>query len=168
MSKLKSNTEEINPPEVVIVSYHESLAPWFKSINVEWLNKHFDVTPQDLDILENPERIINSGGEILFAIVGENVVGTAAILKIDVATVELIKMGVDSSFQGKGVGKALMAEVLNEAIKMKATKIILETAMSLVPAISLYKKAGFIQTSGEEPHPIFGRTTFKMEKVLNS
>ena len=151
---------------IEIISYEISLAPWFKLINLEWLNQYYQVTKEDLEILERPERIIDSGGQILFARLNREIVGTAALLVIDKDTVELIKMGVSSGMQGKGIGQALMEGIIAVAKNMHAKTIKLETAKPLLAAISLYKKFGFIQTSGEELHPVFGRITFKMEKRL--
>lgn len=166
MVDTKTWREGADFPEIEIIHYDPALASLFESINVEWLNEYFHVTPQDLEILRNPQRIINSGGIILFARVNESIFGTAALVKIDIETVELIKMGVSSKMKGMGIGKALLQAIIKEAKNMGAKKIILETAKPLVAAISLYQKEGFVQTSGEETHPLFGRTTFKMEKIL--
>jgi GNAT superfamily N-acetyltransferase len=152
--------------KVEIIHFENSLASDFKRLNIEWLSKYYNVTPQDLEILDNPKRIIDEGGKILFVRVDGIIGGTAAILRTNQDTVELIKMGVTSTMQGKGIGRILMNSVIEEAKKMKVGKITLETAIPLQAAISLYKKSGFVQTSEEETHPVFGRMTFKMEKIL--
>ncbi|HNQ61996.1 MAG TPA: GNAT family N-acetyltransferase [Bacteroidia bacterium] len=149
-----------------IIFYKPELALAFKEINIEWLEKYFHVTGADLEILNNPEKIINSGGLILFAKVGTNVVGTAALEKVDDEVYELIKMGVRSEMQGKGIGKLLLHSILEEARKLNARKVLLETAAPLTAAIALYKKGGFIRVGEEEKHPKFGRITFKMLKLL--
>jgi len=151
---------------VEIIFYTPELAKAFNEINVEWLEKYFHVTPEDLEILNNPEQIIHGGGLILFAKLGNDIVGTAALEKVDDATYELIKMGVKSEMQGRGIGKKLLDAIIEQAEKLNAKKILLETAVPLVAAISLYKKAGFIQMGEEEIHPKFGRRTFKMEKII--
>ncbi len=152
--------------DIQIIPYHPSLAPWFKKLNMEWLEHYYYVTEEDLLILDHPEKIIASGGEILFAKYKDEIIGTAALNKISDQVVELIKMGVSAHMQGFGAGKKLLDAIISLAVKMKFEKIILETATPLNAAISLYKKSGFIQTSGEELHPVFGRITFKMEKNL--
>ena len=166
MNPTKSKKAENAALKVEIISYLPHLAPWFKLINLEWLNQYYEVTQEDLEILESPERIIQSGGQILFALVDEQIVGTAALLRIDTDTVELIKMGVSSGMQGKGIGQALMEGIITASKNMYAKTIKLETATPLIAAISLYKKFGFVQTSGEEVHPVFKRITFKMKKKL--
>jgi len=149
-----------------IIFYTPELAKAFKEINIEWLDKYFHVTPEDLEILNHPEQIIDGGGLILFAKLGNDIVGTAALEKVDDTTYELIKMGVTSAMQGRGIGKKLLDAIIKEAEKLNAKIILLETAVPLVAAISLYKKAGFIQVGEEETHPKFGRRTFKMEKII--
>lgn len=151
---------------VKILDFEPKLAIFFKTINAEWLNHYYSVTKQDLDILDHPENIINAGGAVIFTEVNSEIVGTGALIRVNDETVELIKMGVKLNMHGRGVGNALMEGLIQKAVEMNAKKILLETASPLKAAISLYQKHGFIQTSDEEIHPVFGRKTFKMEKSL--
>ena len=57
---------------------------------------------------------------------------------------ELTKMAVDDSHQGKGIGKLLMHAVLDRAHSMSPSKIFLLTSSSLEAANSLYAKSGFV------------------------
>ena len=149
-----------------IVQYSEKFNGYFKSLNVEWLNKYYSITAADLEILENPERIIQEGGYVFFAVLDDVVVGTCAIVPHEVHSCELIKMGVRENYQGKGIGKLLLEKVIEHAREKGFRTMTLETASTLEAAVSLYKKIGFVQTSPEEKHPKFGRMTFKMEMKL--
>ncbi|MBK7851874.1 MAG: GNAT family N-acetyltransferase [Bacteroidetes bacterium] len=149
-----------------IVQYSEKFNGYFKSLNVEWLNKYYSITAADLEILENPERIIQEGGYVFFAVLDDVVVGTCAIVPHEVHSCELIKMGVRENYQGKGIGKLLLEKVIEQAREKGFRTMTLETASTLEVAVSLYKKIGFVQTSPEEKHPKFGRMTFKMEMKL--
>ena len=156
----------MNSQVIQIHQYRSEWKNYFRDLTVEWLLKYFSVTEEDEKILANPGKIISDGGVVLFATYRGEIAGTLALLKKDNQVVELIKMGVKESFHGHGIGKALMDAAILHAREMNAKIIFLETATKLTAAISLYKKAGFIQTGEEEIHPVFKRRTFRMELDL--
>jgi GNAT superfamily N-acetyltransferase len=55
----------------------------------------------------------------------------------------LIHMVVDNDYRRQGIGQALVEAVINEAHKLGATKVWLDTLSMLEDAISLYKRNGF-------------------------
>lgn len=152
--------------KVQVVPYDPSLKSYFRSLNVEWLDHYYSVTQEDLDILDHPEKIIATGGSVFFAKTADGVLGTCALLKGDHDDFELIKMGVSPDARNMGIGSLLMEACISDAKRKNAKLITLETAVPLKAAIHLYKKYGFVQTSEEYTHPVFKRTTFKMELVL--
>jgi GNAT superfamily N-acetyltransferase len=152
---------KINIPE--IIQYEPALKPEFKRLNYEWLNKYFFVTAEDDKMLSDPEKIIRDGGCILFARIRENIVGTCALIKVSPEEYEVAKMAVTEMEQGKKIGHLLMNAIINEARNRSARIISLETAKPLKAAIALYQKFGFLPTTEERIHTIFGRTTFRME-----
>lgn len=77
---------------------------------------------------------------------GENVVGTAALKKLADGKCELKSLYLLQSYHGKGLGRQLLNTALREAEKKGITKIYLDSLSSSIRAISLYKKAGFIET----------------------
>lgn len=135
----------------------------FKEINLEWLSAYFSVTPADLDQLENPHRIIDEGGTILFILVDGIAVGTLALVCKTDGSMELAKMGVLSGFRGKGLGRRLISEAIEIANASCAKGLYLDTVEVLKPAITLYESVGFIRVGEPVVHPLFGRTTFRME-----
>lgn len=151
---------------VEIIEFKSELRHHFRLLNEEWLNEYYFVTESDTEILSNPEKIIEDGGFVFFAIEDSIVLGTCALLKHDNSIFEIIKMGVKKDSQNKGVGSLLMRACVETAIKNKAKKLSLETAIPLKAAIHLYRKFGFIQTSEEYTHQVFKRTTFTMELIL--
>ncbi len=63
---------------VTIVPFHPDLVPAFARLNREWIEQLFRLEPADLKTLENPvASIIAPGGQIFFAMDGEEPVGTA-------------------------------------------------------------------------------------------
>ena len=54
-----------------IIEYQPLYKDDFKRINVEWIETYFKIEPHDLEQLEAPEEIINGGGQIFLAKLGE-------------------------------------------------------------------------------------------------
>jgi DNA-binding MarR family transcriptional regulator/GNAT superfamily N-acetyltransferase len=151
--------------EAEIVDFAPGLREHFKTLNLEWLEAHFSVEPVDEEVLSNPERVIlEPGGFIFFARIGEEIVGTCALLKQG-ARFELTKMAVTERFRGRQAGKKLMLHALEVARRERASSVFLVTNSSLKPAISLYRKVGFRVTQAG-PHPKYGRGDLTMELDL--
>lgn len=155
--------------EVEIIDYAPELKGYFKSLNLEWLEKYFYVEPIDERILSNPdENIISKGGAILFARYDDSIVGTCALKYEGNDRYELTKMAVTEKYQGKQIGKKLMQVSLEKAKEIGAEEVILYTHSSLIAAVNLYKKTGFKQIPlSEEDRSLYERTDIKMSiKIL--
>lgn len=125
--------------------FSSELAPYFDSINREWINDMFKLEAIDERVISNPQReIIEKGGHIWFALHPElGVVGTCALMKKDEGTFELTKMGVVSTARGLKVGEALLQHVVKEAEDIATKLLFLLTNSSCEAAIHLYEKNGF-------------------------
>lgn len=152
--------------DIRIVHFTPNFKDDFYTLNAQWLNHYYFITPEDEVLLVNPEKIIEKGGGVFFALNGNIAVGTCAIVPESSSIFELIKMGVDPNVQGNGIGSLLMKACIEFAKERKADLITLETAVPLKAAIHLYEKFGFVKTSEEYTHPVFKRVTFKMQLLL--
>jgi ribosomal protein S18 acetylase RimI-like enzyme len=150
--------------EVKIVDYARKYRRYFEQHNVEWLEKYFTVEPVDVEIFENCERILEDGGAIIFAKIGDEVVGTCALLKQGDGF-ELAKMAVTEKWRGRHIGKKLLVAALDRARELGARTVFLLTNSSLVPAVSLYRSVGFRVTHCG-PHPKYARSDLAMELEL--
>jgi DNA-binding MarR family transcriptional regulator/predicted GNAT family N-acyltransferase len=151
---------------VEILRYSPRYKKNFKELNYEWLNKYFKVEELDEEILSNPEEIIiNKGGEIFFARINGEIIGTCAAIKIDDNTYELAKMAVTEKAQGKQAGKKLAFAVIGFAYSNEAKAVILETNSGLHSAISLYESIGFKSVPGMFDSK-YSRQTFRMKLDL--
>lgn len=138
--------------EIEIVGYAPIYKDAFKRLNEEWIEKHFVMEEADHKVLDHPEeQIISKGGHILFAVRGELVAGTCAIIKSNHQTFEfdLAKMGVDPRYRGNGIGFKLGVAAIQKAKELGAKNVFLESNTLLAPAINLYKKLGFVEFHGE-------------------
>ena len=154
-------------PEVEIIGYRKDLAPHFRALNEAWLKKFFSIEPKDVEVLGDPDTfIIQKGGHIYFAKLGNEIVGTFALIPEGKGVYELGKMAVKEEYQGRSIGNKLLQHCLVQARVLGASKVILYSNTILGPAIHLYQKWGF------EEVPLgasdYKRSNIKMEKVITS
>ena len=129
---------------VEILDYSPKHKEHFRRLNYDWLEKYFEVEELDKKILMNPEEeIIRKGGDVIFARLGKDIVGTTAILKTDDETFEIAKMAVDEKVQGRQIGRRLSDEAIARARQRGAKKLILKTDHRLRAAVNLYRSLGF-------------------------
>ncbi|MGD8540024.1 MAG: bifunctional helix-turn-helix transcriptional regulator/GNAT family N-acetyltransferase [Candidatus Aminicenantes bacterium] len=136
---------------VKILDYSEEFKDYFKTLNIEWLEKYFEVEKRDLEVLMNPKaEILRKGGFIFFARVAGKIVGTGALLLVDSETFEIAKMAVTERAQRKQAGKRILDALIQKAKAEGAKRIVLKTDNKLWAAVNLYRKAGFKITVGEK------------------
>ncbi|HCX23350.1 MAG: GNAT family N-acetyltransferase [Flammeovirgaceae bacterium] len=152
--------------KVNILEYSNEYASDFARLNYEWLNQYFEIEPHDKEMLDNPdEYILSKGGQIFFAQVNGEIVGTAALIVETSDSYELAKMGVSTKYRGLKVGK----KIINHAIDFSRSKgkksIVLESNTKLTPAINLYIQSGFkaVPMTGCSP---YSRCNIRMELAL--
>jgi len=130
--------------DIAVVAFRRELAPAFRQLNLDWIERLFRVEAADRKVLDDPERaIIAPGGQILFAMDGERAVGTVAMIHCGAGRYELAKMAVVPGQQGRGIGERLGAAGVAWARAAGATVVFLETNSSLAGAIRLYERLGF-------------------------
>ena len=128
-----------------IVPFNKDYKPAFEFLNRAWIEEYFVMEEEDLKTLQNPESyVLEKGGEVFFAILDGEIVGTAAMIQTDKGIYELAKMAVARQFQGLGIGKKLLKRCVDFSKERDATEIFLITNDSLKPALSLYLSFGFV------------------------
>lgn len=131
-----------------IVPYEPALREHFYRLNAQWLERYFRIEDIDRAVMGDPERyILQPGGAIFFARLGEDVIGTCALLQESPGVFELTKMGVDETFRGLGAGKRLLGACIAEFYRRKAHTLFLESNSRLKSALRMYEKAGFVLQS---------------------
>jgi len=136
-----------NAPQqsVRIVNYADEYAEAFARLNLAWLIRYELIEDMDREYLEHPrEKILSKGGEIFFALIDGQVIGTAAALIHDAKSIELAKLVVDQSAHGRGIGQLLTETVINWARAHGAEKVVLISSTKLKAALRLYERLGFI------------------------
>jgi N-acetylglutamate synthase-like GNAT family acetyltransferase len=151
--------------EINIVEFKPEYTKYFYALNKAWIEKYFVMEELDHKSLEHAqEYIIDKGGFILFAELDGKIAGCCALIKINDDVYELAKMAVDPAFQGKHIGWLLGEAVIQKAKSIGAKKLFLESNTVLTPAITLYRKLGFIELAF---HPSeYSRSNIQMELEL--
>jgi GNAT superfamily N-acetyltransferase len=152
---------------ITVVPFRRDLAGEFRRLNLDWIERLFAVEEPDRKVLDDPEQaIVATGGMIFFALDGDAVVGTVAMIRIDDARHELAKMAVAASHQRRGIG-----ELLGQACKDWATgrgvkTVFLETNSRLANAIRLYERLGFRHAVDPRPSD-YARADVYMELAID-
>ena len=140
---------------MIVRDYTPNDAAAFRDLNLAWVEAFFTVEDEDRAQLEDPQtHILDKGGAILIAEYEGEAVGTVGLVPgHGDGVLELIKMSARSDIQGKGIGRALMDAAIEKSRAMGASKIWLETNTKLEAALSLYRKSGFRELTGDEVTP---------------
>lgn len=152
--------------QVTIIPFEPQYAADFGKLNYEWLEAYFEVEPHDREMLDFPESyIMDRGGHIFFAKLGDEIVGTCALLVETPDSYELAKMAVRPDLRGLRIGQKLIEHAIAFSKNTGMKKLVLESSTKLENAIKLYIKTGFreIPMSGCSP---YARCNIRMDMDL--
>ena len=148
-----------------IIPYSPELAPYFKELNLAWIEHYFSLEKMDEVVLSFPEEsVIAKGGFIFFAEIEGEIAGTFALYNVGDGVFELGKMAVAEKHRGKNIGNKMMEAALHFCKENEVKKIILFSNTVLQPAMHLYYKYGFVEVPLETSE--YSRSNIKMEKDL--
>ena len=142
----------------------------YRTLNLAWIEAHFDVEERDRLELDDPEgHILAAGGHILVAEedgpAGIEVLGACALVREPDGAYELVKMAVRDTARGRGVGRALGEAAIDAARAAGAPRVELLSNTVLAPAIRLYRALGFIEVP--LPATEYHRANIKMVLELS-
>lgn len=147
----------------VIQNFSPALAKDFIRLNENWIKTYFRLEESDIKTLSNPQKIIDNGGEIFFAVdeATQEVIGCCALIYHASGNWELAKMAVDPNVQSHGIGFQLGIAVIEEARKRGALTLFLEGNTRMKASIHLYRKLGFHEVPID--YAAYERCDIKME-----
>ena len=137
----------------------------FKQLNLHWLKQYFVVEPHDDEVLSDPYRFIEPGGDILVVLLDGMVAGVVALMPNENGIFEMTKMAVDASLRGQKIGQKLLQYTIDFARAKGLDQLILYSNRKLENAIYLYRKFGFEEIALENPNP-YDRADIKMKIKL--
>ena len=150
---------------IEIVWFNKKYSEQFFILNKLWIEESWRLEDSDKKDLLNPDKIVENGGQVFFALENKIPVGTAAMIKSSDDRFELAKMTVQDDFRGKGIANMLMDECLKFAMKNKAKEIFLISNDSLRIARNLYDKYGFKEVDLDSKK--YDRGNVKMRLTLD-
>ena len=156
----------VKTDSVEVVEFARQYLPDFKSLNYQWIDKYFKREKKDVEMVENAEReIIAPGGQIFFALLDSQVVGTGAAVKLSATEYEIAKMGVREEIRGQGIGKKILLAAEQWIRRQGGQRIVLLTNSILKPATTLYRHCGY-KIIHEGSHPDYERCNLIFEKHI--
>jgi ribosomal protein S18 acetylase RimI-like enzyme len=90
-------------------------------------------------------RLLGAGGRLLVAHSGPEVVGMGALKPVDGAVGEIKRMYVRPQERGRGVGRAILETLLDDARAIGYEVVRLETAKFMHEAQAVYRSRGFTE-----------------------
>jgi putative acetyltransferase len=126
---------------------------------------NLDYSPDSSDAdLTDIEKTYQLNGGLFEIIENENkeIIGTAALYRVEESTCMLRKMYLDKNYRNLGLGKKILERILSRAKKLGFKEIILETNTRMAAAIHLYEKYGFKVTDEIEKASPRCNLTMKM------
>jgi len=154
---------------VCIRSFQPGDETAFRSLNEQWIKRHFRIEVKDEATFADPQKtIIERGGRIFIAVVDGQSVGCCALLRMSPDEFEVAKMAVEPEQQSKGIGRRLLQIAIDEAQHMQARRLYLETNHQLENAVRLYESVGFrrLDPNTIAPSP-YDRADVYMEMKLD-
>ena len=151
---------------ISIIGFNKKYSKQFFLLNKAWIEESWNLEDSDKKDLLNPERIIENGGQIFFALDNQSVIGTVAMIKSSDDMFELAKMTVKEGFRGKGIANMLMDECIKFAKQNSSREIFLISNDSLTIARNLYDKYGFKEVELDSQKYERGNVKMKL-KITN-
>ena len=150
---------------IEIVGFNKKYSKQFFTLNKAWIEESWHLEDSDKKDLLNPDKIVENGGQVFFALENKIPVGTAAMIKSSDDRFELAKMTVQEDCRGNGIANMLMDECLKFAKENKAKEIFLISNNSLRIARNLYDKYGFKEVDLDSKK--YDRGNVKMRLTLD-
>jgi putative acetyltransferase len=147
----------------------------FRTLNEEWITRHFTLEKKDIETLGDPENtILGKGGHIFLARaigIGEfgaaESVGCVALIPMGNQVYELSKMAVSPRLRGLGIGRSLLEHAIAQARAIGAKSLFLGSSTKLPNAVHLYESVGFQHVPPERLPPMpYARADVFMELPL--
>lgn len=128
---------------------------------------NFDLCFQDfqkeLDAL--PGDYAPPSGCLLLADRDSDVAGCVGLRRFADGVCEMKRLYVRPPFRGLGIGKMLAMRIIDEARRLDYSKMRLDTVNTMVEAISLYQKLGFLEIDSYRYNPIEGVRYFELRLI---
>jgi putative acetyltransferase len=140
----------------------------FRTLNEEWITRHFTLETKDLEMLGDPTNsILRKGGYIFMVYADAEPVGCVALIPVGKGAYELSKMAISPHLRGHGLGRRLLQHTIAHARRIGAKSLFLGSSTKLPDAVHLYESVGFRHVLPETLPPMhYTRASVFMEMAL--
>jgi ribosomal protein S18 acetylase RimI-like enzyme len=158
-----------SPDAVILRTFRPGDEAAFLRLNEAWISRDFALEEEDRQILSDPRtHILDSGGAICIAELNGEPVGCCALMVMSAGELELAKMTVAENARGMGIGRSLLEFAIEEARRMGAHRITLESNTRAQAAVRLYERMGFRHLPGPLHPSKYERANVFMELRLGN
>ncbi len=123
----------------------------------------------DAEVAGLPGRYAPPSGCLLLAVEGEARAGCVALRDLGAGDCEMKRLYVAPAFRRQGLGRILVAEVIERAQSLGYRRMLLDTVPDMVSAIALYRAFGFVETRAYWDSPfeqtVYMALTLRKEKT---
>jgi ribosomal protein S18 acetylase RimI-like enzyme len=106
-----------------------------------------DPVPYDLLLLADPSKKLVEEylkkADVFVAIQNDKILGVIVLFPLTAETIEIKNIAVKPEFQGQGIGRYMIENVVQVALEKRKRSICIGTANSSVGQLYLYQKLGF-------------------------
>lgn len=148
-----------------VVPYEPKYKNIFVAMNKAWIEEMFVLEPEDVELLNNIEKIIAKGAEIFFTLDDDGEVLACCMLEPhDTGDWEIAKFA--SSGKVKGAGTLCFEACMESARRKGLKKILIVSNTKCAAGIHIYKKAGFREIPVDKKLFHYDRANIAFEKYL--
>lgn len=150
-----------------IVPYDPKYKQDFIELNKMWISELFTMEGEDEKELGGIETYIDRGGQIFFALDGqENVMACCMIGPREDGDWEIMKFAAKGMYTGTGAGSACLKACIDYAREKQVQKIIIVSNRKCAQAVHLYRKFGFVEIPVDKAKFPFERADIAFEQAL--
>ena len=127
------------------------------------IEAYFDDAAFEAELDGLPGKYAPPRGRLLLALVHDEPAGCVALREIDAGSCEMKRMFVWPHMQGRGAGRALGEAVVGAARDIGYRRMLLDTSVRQVEALTLYERLGFreIPPYYDVPQELLGWLVFR-------
>jgi putative acetyltransferase len=117
----------------------------------------------DAELASLPGDYAPPAGRLLLAIQGNTVAGCVALRRLEREICEMKRLYVRPAFHGLGIGRMLVARVIEEARDAGYRRMRLDTLPTMIRARALYRRVGFHEIPPYRSNPVEGVTFLELD-----
>jgi GNAT superfamily N-acetyltransferase len=168
--------------DVNLADVAEIVDPLFREYG-EWVSAHLEddvgIKLSESDVTRHHDafraelpRLLGCRGRLLVALLGDSPVGVGTLKPVDDTTAEIKRMYVRPAARGRGVGRALLDRLLQDARTEGYATVRLETLRFMTAALAMYRSVQFVEVArfagSETADTVMDPLTIAMELDLAS